>query len=190
MLSPEQFRLMRARQAAAHHALPPTSKPKDAPMIHLLRLRFADPAEPNKLSGIELDALEPTSLDCVVRGYACALDVAPKAAVAVDSHPAMCTPGYWQDQVLAAADQLASVLDDMAEIQSTARYVTQSHAYEIAVRLRRVHQGNQGNQVPDPPAGNDQAPQGNQQPAQVPPVPRQAPPAPRPQQPQVNQQRR
>ena len=78
----------------------------------------------------------------------------------------------------------------MAEIQSTARYVTQSHAYEIAVRLRRVHQGNQGNQQPDPPADNGQAPQGNQQPAHTPPVPRQAPPAPRPAQPQVNQQRR
>lgn len=147
-------------------------------MIHLLRLRFADPTEPNKLSGIELERLEPTSLDCVVRGYACALDVALKAYVSAESHPAMCTPGYWQDQVLLAADQLASVLDDMAEIQSTARFVSPTAMAEIAVRLRRVHQG------------NDQAPQGNQQPAQVPPVPRQAPPAPRPQQPQVNQQRR
>lgn len=156
-------------------------------MIHLLRLRFADDTEPQKLSGIELADLQPISLDCVVKGHPAALDVAPKAAVAVESHPAMCTPGYWQDQVLAAADQLASVLDDMAEIQSTARYVTQSHAYEIAVRLRRVHQGNQGNQEPDPPAGNNQ---GNQQPAQVPPVPRQAPPAPRPAQPQINNQRR
>ena len=159
-------------------------------MIHLLRLRFADPTEPNKLSGIELDHLEPTSLDCVVRCYTCALDVALKAYVFAESHPAMCTPGYWQDQVLLAADQLASVLDDMPEIQSTARFVSPTAMAEIAVRLRRVHQGNQGNQQPDPPAGNDQAPQGNQQPAQVPPVPRQAPPAPRPAQPQVNQQRR
>ena len=170
MLSPERFRLLRARQLAARAALPPTSKPKDAPMIHLLRLRFAGPAEPNKLSGIELDALEPTSLDCVVRGSACALDVTLKAYVSAESHPAMCTPGYWQDQVLLAADQLASVLDDMPEIQSTARFVTPTAMAEIAVRLRRV-------------------PQGNQQPIQ-PPVPRQAPPAPRPAQPQVNQQRR
>ena len=156
-------------------------------MIHLLRLRFADPAEPNKLSGIELEHLEPTSLDCVVRGSACALDVTLKAYVSAESHPAMCTPGYWQDQVLLAADQLASVLDDLPEIQSTARYVTPTAMAEIAVRLRRVHQGNQGNQQPDPPAGD--TPQGNQQPIQ-PPVPRQAPPAPRPAQPQVNSQRR
>ena len=153
-------------------------------MIHLLRLRFADDTEPQKLSGIELEHLEPTSIACVVRGYACALDVMLKAYITAESHPAMCTPGYWQDQVLLAADQLASVLDDMPEIQSTASYVTPTAMAEIGVRLRRVHQGNQ---QPDPPAGDP--PQGNQQPIQ-PPAPRQAPPAPRPAQPQVNQQRR
>lgn len=158
-------------------------------MIHLLRLRFADETEPNKLSGIELADLQPISLDCVVKGQPAVLDVALQAHNAVETHPARCTPGYWQDQVLGTADQLAAVIDDdTPELQSAAHYVTQTHTSTIALRLRRVQP------APPPPPPGDQS-QGD-----VPPVPPQqpapapqrpvAPPAPRPAQPQVNNQRR
>ena len=189
MLTPEQFRLLRARQLSARGFIQ-TSRPKGMTMIHLLRLRFADPAEPNKLSGIELADLQPISLDCVVKGQPAVLDVALTAHNAVDTHPALCTPGYWQDQVLGTADQLAAVIDDdTPELQSAAHFVTQTHASTIALRLRRVQP-----KPLAPPAG-DQSPgdvppapqQQPQQPAQAPqrPVP---PPAPRPAQPQVNNQ--
>lgn len=157
-------------------------------MIHLLRLRFADDTEPQKLSGIDLADLQPIALDCVVKGHPAVLDVALKAHNAVETHPALCTPGYWQDQVLGTADQLAAVIDaDTPELQSAAHYVTQTHASTIALRLRRVRP-----EPPTPPAGDQsqgEAPQAPQQPAPAPqrPVP---PPAPRPAQPQVNNQRR
>lgn len=157
-------------------------------MIHLLRLRFADDTEPQKLSGTELADLQPISLDCVVKGQPAVLDVALKAHNAVETHPALCTPGYWQDQVLGTADQLAAVIDaDTPELQSAAHYVTQTHASTIALRLRRVQP-----KPPAPPAGDQSpcdAPPAPQQPALAPqrPVP---PPAPRPAQPQVSNQRR
>lgn len=162
-------------------------------MIHLLRLRFADDTEPQKLSGLDLADLQPVSLDCVVKGQPAVLDVALQAHNAVETHPALCTPGYWQDQVLGTADQLAAVIDDdTPELQSAAHYVTQTHASTIALRLRRVQP-----KSPTPPAGDQsqsqgeapQAPQAPQQPAPAPqrPVP---PPAPRPAQPQVSNQRR
>ena len=158
-------------------------------MIHLLRLRFADDTEPQKLSGIEPADLQPISLDCVVKGQPAVLDVALKAHNAVETHPALCTPGYWQDQVLGTADQLAAVIDDdTPELQSAAHYVTQTHATTIALRLRRVQP-----KPPTPPAGDQSQgevpPQAPQQPASAPqrPVP---PPAPRPAQPQVSNQRR
>ena len=157
-------------------------------MIHLLRLRFAAETEPQKLSGIELADLQPISLDCVVKGQPAVLDVALQAHSAVETHPALCTPGYWQDQVLGTADQLAAVIDaDTPELQSAAHYVTQTHASTIALRLRRVQP-----KPPAPPAGDQgpgDAPPAPQQPAPAPqrPVP---PPAPRPAQPQVSNQRR
>lgn len=161
-------------------------------MIHLLRLRFADELEPQKLSGIDLVDLQPIALDCMVKGHPAVLDVALKAHNAVDTHPALCTPGYWQDQVLGTADQLAAVIDaDTPELQSAAHYVTQTHATTIALRLRRVQPKPPA--PPAPPAGDqsqgDAPPAPLQQPAPAPqrPVP---PPAPRPAQTQINNQRR
>lgn len=139
-LTPTEFRKrMAARRAKS--ASPTTSRQQDIHMIHLLRLRWANEAEPNKLAGLDLDTLKPVTLSVVVGGEPALLDIRKSSSLAVEMPPMHATPGYWQDLVLQTADALCQTFDGEKLQEITAQcpqYCTATTTYNLSVTLRRL----------------------------------------------------
>lgn len=176
-------------------------------MKHLLRLRFPDDAEPNKLAGLQLDTLHPVTLAVVVAGKPAMLEIKKAKQVQVDNGVNI-SYGYWQDLALETADALCATFgaeESIPEISAQVPpFATRDALYYLVVRLSRpvapapdlvpdfvLDVGdNQVRPVADQPAPDVPAPVSAPAPANTPAPSRPAPPPARTAPPPVNSQRR